>query len=184
MSPFYCLLPTVGLLFLLSGCVVAGDPGTSSDSQETQTRMPSEEGTSSEDPDPAASSYGVGSTLTLSGVDFVLNSVEATTESIVSTSPDEAIFLIVDLTVINNSDDEIFLSSIMSFSLRGSDSYEYDMTLFVDTKGSLDTSVLPGDTVRGQIAFDVPDLDFYTLTVAPGFFGDTGAFTIIATDLG
>ena len=126
----------------------------------------------------------MGDTITISNVDFTLNSAEASTEGQLSTSPDEDIFLILDLTVVNNSSDEIALSSIMSFSLKGSDSYEYDLALFVDTKGSLDTTVAPGSTVRGQIAFDVPELESYEFSVTPGLLSDNGYFKVMAGDIG
>jgi len=183
------------LLLGLSGCVVVDSsdesgatPSASSSSSDSDTS--SEEATQdSGEPEavvePASSGMaGMGDTITISNVDFTLNSAEASTEGQLSTSPDEDIFLILDLTVVNNSSDEIALSSIMSFSLKGSDSYEYDLELFVETKGSLDTTVAPGSTVRGQIAFDVPELDSYEFSVTPGLLSDNGYFKVMASDIG
>ena len=183
------------LLLGLSGCVVVDSsdesgatPSASSSSSDSDTS--SEEATQdSGEPEavvePATSGMaGMGDTITISNVDFTLNSAEASTEGQLSTSPDEDIFLILDLTVVNNSSDEIALSSIMSFSLKGSDSYEYDLELFVETKGSLDTTVAPGSTVRGQIAFDVPELDSYEFAVTPGLLADNGYFKVMASDIG
>lgn len=183
------------LLLGLSGCVVVDSsdesgatPSASSSSSDSDTS--SEEATQdSGEPEavvePASSGMaGMGDTITISNVDFTLNSAGASTEGQLSTSPDEDIFLILDLTVVNNSSDEIALSSIMSFSLKGSDSYEYDLELFVETKGSLDTTVAPGSTVRGQIAFDVPELDSYEFSVTPGLLSDNGYFKVMASDIG
>lgn len=181
------------LLLGVSGCIVvdsAEETGqatssSSSDSDTSSQEATQDSGEAEAAVEPAGSGMaGMGDTVTISNVDFTLNSAEASTEGQLSTSPDEDIFLILDLTVVNNSSDEIALSSIMSFSLKGSDSYEYDLALFVDTKGSLDTTVAPGSTVRGQIAFDVPELDSYEFSVTPGLLSDNGYFKVMAGDIG
>ena len=181
------------LLLGVSGCIVvdsADETGqatssSSSDSDTSSQEATQDSGEAEVAVEPAGSGMaGMGDTITISNVDFTLNSAEASTEGQLSTSPDEDIFLILDLTVVNNSSDEIALSSIMSFSLKGSDSSEYDLALFVDTKGSLDTTVAPGSTVRGQIAFDVPELDSYEFSVTPGLLSDNGYFKVMAGDIG
>ena len=178
-------------LLSISGCIVVENPdGTGALSSSPDIGASSQEATQdSGEPEaankPASSDVaGMGDTITISNVDFTLNSAEASTEGQLATSPDEDMFLILDLTVVNNSSDEIALSSIMSFSLKGSDSYEYDLALFVETKGSLDTTVAPGSTVRGQIAFDVPELDSYEFSVTPGLLSDNGYFRVTAGEIG
>ena len=175
----------------ISGCIVVENPdGTGALSSSPDIGASSQEATQdSGEPEaankPASSDVaGMGDTITISNVDFTLNSAEASTEGQLATSPDEDMFLILDLTVVNNSSDEIALSSILSFSLKGSDSYEYDVALFVETKGSLDTTVAPGSTVRGQIAFDVPELDSYEFSVTPGLLSDNGYFRVTAGEIG
>lgn len=181
------------LLLGVSGCIVvesADETGQAissspSDSDTSSQEAPQDSGEAEGAVEAASSgAAGMGDTITISNVDFTLNSAEASTEGQLSTSPDEDVFLILDLTVVNNSSDEIALSSIMSFSLKGSDSYEYDLALFADTKGSLDTTVAPGSTVRGQIAFDVPELDSYEFSVTPGLLSDNGYFKVMAGDIG
>jgi len=175
----------------ISGCIVVENPdGTGALSSSPDIGASSQEATQdSGEPEaankPASSDVaGMGDTITISNVDFTLNSAEASTEGQLATSPDEDMFLILDLTVVNNSSDEIALSSLLSFSLKGSDSYEYDVALFVETKGSLDTTVAPGSTVRGQIAFDVPELDSYEFSVTPGLLSDNGYFRVTAGEIG
>jgi len=175
----------------ISGCIVVENPdGTGALSSSPDIGASSQEATQdSGEPEaankPASSDVaGMGDTITISNVDFTLNSAEASTEGQLATSPDEDMFLILDLTVVNNSSDEIALSSILSFSLKGSDSYEYDLAFFVETKGSLDTTVAPGSTVRGQIAFDVPELDSYEFSVTPGLLSDNGYFRVTAGEIG
>lgn len=181
---------SLATVLAVSGCVEVSSDDTSAPVAE---EAPTGDSGSNESADsdessqeqPAATSdrAGVGQTLTISGVDVTVNSVETSTVDALSSSPDEEIYLIIDVTVVNNSSDDLALSSLLSFSLRGSDAYDYSVAIFVDTKGSLDTSVATGDQVRGQIAFDVPNLDHYDFSVQPTFFGDTGVFRILATDI-
>jgi len=171
----------------VTGCVGVSSPEPAAPVVEEGSAGDADTGDNSEagSEQPAASGdrASVGQTLTISGVDVTVNSVESSTVDSLSSSPSEDIYLIVDMTLVNNSSDEVALSSLLSFSLRGSDAYEYSVAIFVDTKGSLDTSVAPGDQVRGQIAFDVPNLDYYDLSVQPSLFGDKGVFRIVASDI-
>jgi hypothetical protein len=90
----------------------------------------------------------------------------------------------LDLTISNTTSEEFISSSLLGFDIKGSDAYTYDLAIFVDTKGSLDVSIPAGDVARGQIAFDVPLLDSYRLSVTPDFLSDAGVFEILASDIG
>lgn len=181
---------SLATVLAVSGCVDVSSDGMSTPVAEEATTADtgSSESTDSNDSSaeqPAATNgrAGVGQTLTISDVDVTVNSVETSTVDALSSSPDEDIYLIIDVTLVNNSSDDLALSSLLSFSLRGSDAYDYSVAIFVDTKGSLDTSVASGDQVRGQIAFDVPNLDHYDFSVQPTLFGDKGIFRILASDI-
>lgn len=171
----------------IAGCVSVSDTEPSAPAaQDVSSSDSAESGsdeTSSESSSGSNDRAALGQTLTISGVDVTVNSAESTTVDALSSSPDEDLFLILDVSLVNNSADEIALSSLISFSLRGSDAYEYRVAIFVDTKGSLDATVAPGDQIRGQIAFDVPNLDYYDFSVQPAIFGDQGVFRIQATDI-
>lgn len=172
----------------LAGCVSTAGPAPEPSPMDDSSSIeaPAVDGESAEAGEPASASdrAGLGQTLNIGGVDITVNSAETTDVDGLSSAPDEEVFLILDVTVANNSSDEIALSSLISFSLRGSDAYEYSVAIFVDTRGSLDTSVAPGDQLRGQIAYDVPSLDYYDFSVRPDLFGDTGVFRIQAGDIG
>lgn len=176
-----------GMLAMTGCATVAAPPENGSTSQDAVSEEPVAPSEAEESSAPEVSDSdtpaGIGQTITLSAVDVTVNSVESTLVDALSSSPDEEIYLLLDVTVANNSEDDVGLSSLISFSLRGSDSYEYRVAIFVDTKGSLDTTVVPGDQVRGQIAFDVPELDYYDLTVNPSLFGDRGVIRINAGDI-
>lgn len=178
---------TMAGLLGLTGCVSVSDSSPSAPPAQEQSTTESNDQTTNESGSVQGSSAsdrpGIGQMQTISGVDVTVNSAETTVIDGLSSSPNEDIYLVLDVTLQNNSSDEIALSSLLSFSLRGSDSYNYSVAIFVDTKGSLDTSVAPGDQVRGQIAYDVPSLDYYDFSVQPSLFGDTGVFRITDADI-
>lgn len=84
--------------------------------------------------------------------------------------PDNGYYLILNFSVANTSNDELSLSSWGSFELQGSDLYIYSVALGAETKGTLDSTIAPGGSLRGEIAFDVPALDSYELRFKPELF--------------
>ena len=174
-------------IIAITGCVSVSDTEPTAPAAQNVTPADSAElgadESSSETVIGGDNRASLGQTLTINGVDVTVNSAESKTVDALSSSPDEDLFLILDVSLVNNSQDEIALSSLISFSLRGSDAYEYSVAIFVDTKGSLDATVSPGDQLRGQIAYDVPNLDYYDFSVQPSIFGDRGVFRIAAEDI-
>ena len=133
----------------------------------------------------SSAGFGVGDTITEDGFRITLNSVRTLDEAGFGSSPDNDLYLILDVTIENLEDEETNVSSILSLSLRGSDAYEYDQAIFVETKGSLDGSIRTGGKLRGEIAYDVPALNFYEFTYEHSFFGGSGVtFVINSSDLG
>lgn len=142
---------------------------------------------SSEDPSEArepVSGAGIGETVTQNGVSMTINGVRASTESTLGSGPDEDIYLIIDATIENNTNDSLNLSELLSFDLRGSDAYSYDVDIFTDTKGSLGGEVMSGSKLRGEIAYDVPLLEYYEFFFEPSFFsGEPITFVIDGENL-
>jgi hypothetical protein len=139
------------------------------------------EPSSSESSDAAepSTSAGVGDTVTQGGVSMTINSVRTTTDGAFGADPEEEIYLVIDATIENNTDDSLNLSELLSYELRGSDSYGYDVDIFVDKKGDLGGEVRPESKLRGEIAYDVPVLDFYEFIFEPSFFsGEPITFVI------
>lgn len=185
---FSSLLATAASILLVSGCVVvadegAGDTGTSQEEVSTSEETSTEESTATEEVEVASSSYGVGDTIDFGGIQYTLNSVTTVLEDAISSPPSEDVYLVLDLTITNNTSEEFSSSSLISFDLKGSDAYTYDLAIFVDTRGSLDVSVPAGDVARGEIAFDVPLLDSYRLSVTPDFLTDSAVFEILSSDI-
>lgn len=132
----------------------------------------------------SSSAASVGETVSVGDFEITVNSVE-TLSSGSLTDPENDFFLLIDATVANNSDEDESISSLLSFDLRGSDGFSYDIDIFAPEKGSLDGDVRAGGILRGQIAFDVEDLDYYDFTFEPSLFGnDQATFRINNSDLG
>lgn len=86
--------------------------------------------------------------------------------------PSEGKFLIFNFTFKNISNETLALSSASNFELQGSDLYMYSTAFLADTKGGLDSEIAPGNSLRGEIAFDVPNLPSYELRFRNGIFDD------------
>lgn len=173
----------VSVLFV-SGCVAATDGDIQDTGSSQQEPTSAEESMEAGEIEVAPSSYGVGDTIDFGGIQYTLNSVTTVLEDSISSPPSEDVYLILDLTISNNTAEEFNSSSLISFDIKGSDAYTYDLAIFVDTKGSLDVAVPAADVARGQIAFDVPLLDSYRLSVTPDFLSDSGVFEIMSSDIG
>lgn len=94
--------------------------------------------------------------------------------------PDEGnTYYLVDLSITNNSDEDVELSSIMMFTLYDSEDNSYDISLtglgLLSEYGdmpSADGTVAPGEEFRCGVAFEVPeDAEGFVLEISD--FSDT-----------
>lgn len=98
----------------------------------------------------------IGDTVDFNGVEVTLNGVRTDKKGGTFLTPDNDQYVIANVTVKNNTDEEVNVSSIANFSLFDDASYEYNITITEDMKGNLDGKILPGRSMRGEVAFDVP----------------------------
>jgi hypothetical protein len=179
MQKFLAIITSSFMALTISGCVSTNDSTLSeSSAAQTSNAEATEEPTSSND-----GPFGVGEKVVGNDFTFVVNSVK-TDSGADFVSPDNDFFLIVNATFENLSDESVSLSSLFQTELQGSDSYVYSQSLFAETKGSLDGDVPSGGSLRGEMAFDVPELESYTLSFKPDLFSDSIQFVIAASDIG
>jgi hypothetical protein len=131
----------------------------------------------------AGQAFGVGGTVTGDGWSLTLNSAKKQSTGSFDYEPDNDFFLILDLTYTNSSEDSDSLSSLLQFDLQGSDDYMYDQSFLADVKSSFGGDVLPGAKLRGQVGFDVKDLESYKLSFKPGFLSDPVVFSILSSQI-
>ena len=76
------------------------------------------------------------------------------------TQPDEGKnFIVVDLSVTNNTDSSQSISSLLQMELKDATGQSYDVDLMASVAAggaSPDGELAPGETLRGQVGFQVP----------------------------
>lgn len=104
--------------------------------------------------------FKVGDTVKFDDLHITLHGITEVKEAEFFT-PNNDKYLLVDLTIENVGAESELISTLMQMELVDADSYSYDIALFPDAKGSLDGEVAPGRKIRGEVAFDVPDSEYY-----------------------
>lgn len=102
--------------------------------------------------------FGIGDTAEYRGVSVTLNSIEESDGSQYNRPTDGNVFLLVNLTIENNSDSDLAVSSLLSFSAY-QDGYTTNVSLMAlseKTGEQLDGTIAPGKKMQGTIAYEVP----------------------------
>lgn len=100
------------------------------------------------------------------------------------TEPENAFFLVIDLTIENAGDDELNISSILSFELKTTDGEKADQSIMLDAvQSQLDDTVMPNDTLKGQIAYDVKESDQYYFYYEDSLLDSPIKFVINRSDI-
>ena len=88
-------------------------------------------------------------------------------------------FITLTMSITNNGKSKASISTLMGMYLKDSEGSKYNQTLMINTGKQLDGELLAGDTVKGDISYEVPivatGLKFY---YNPSWLGDE---TIIVT---
>ena len=178
------LATLASFVLVLAGCVA----GTEADSAqptvtvtvtETVTPIPapgsSEPETTADDSSSGGTSGSIEDSLEVGDFVITLNSVESVEEDVFGSGPENGAFIIVDLTIRNDSSTDETFSSLLGVELRDGDGYLGDFSFFLDLRGTLDGDIQAGGELRGQVGFDVGPGP-YTLEITPSLFGDTVYF--------
>jgi hypothetical protein len=97
----------------------------------------------------------MGTTVKISNFKFCLNSARFSMDSDISSPKPNMVWLILDCTVTNLGNETETISTMLMFTLRDKEGYSQEQAIFAETKGKLDATISPGQTVRGEIAFEV-----------------------------
>lgn len=85
-------------------------------------------------------------------------------------SPKNDYFLVANLTAENNSNDEFIVSALLNVTLTDDQKNAYTPTILTEgTSDFFDGSVDEGETLKGDIPFDVKTSDVYELTFSNPF---------------
>lgn len=159
------------LLFSLSGCAFQ-NLGTFDDKDPSSTE---------ESSSPIAKA--VGDTIVGDDYSITLNGARYSTTGILGSEPSNDKYLLLDVTVENSSTEELSLSTLLMMELQGSDSRRYDIAIFAETDSPVDGTVPPQGEIRGEVAFDVKELDSYTFSYKNGLLADSVQFKVPATSI-
>jgi hypothetical protein len=162
-----------GILLMLSLTGCATQNLESSDGKDTSANEESQ----------ANSAKTIGDTIVGEGYSITLNGARYSTTGILGSEPSNDKFLIVDLTIQNDSTEELNVSTLLLMELQGSDSRRYDIAIFAETVSPIDGSVPPQGQVNGEVAFDVKDLDSYTFSYKNGILSDSVQFVVPAPSI-
>lgn len=173
-------------MLTLSGCSSSADssaPESATESSEESSSTGSEETTEEAEAE-APSRAGVGDTLVDSdNISITLVSVKTTKKGLLGSKPDNDYYIVAKFELVNNTEEEVTISSLLGFSLDGESGLGYDIAIFAETDGNLDGSIRPGRKMLGEIAFDAAKEELYYLVVKTSLFSDGVEFQISSKDL-
>lgn len=96
--------------------------------------------------------------------------------------PTNDFYLIFDVAIENQGTEPVNISSMLNFELFDSESYAQDLSIFVETRGSLDGEVGAGRKLAGEIAFDVVDSESYEFAFSDPFASGKAIWQITKAD--
>src|SRR5699024_131260 len=140
--------------------------GNENDENANDNEDVEKENTNDDDEETDATSSktsAVGEKADLNGLDVELTKIEKYEGSDFDV-PENDYFLIVSIKLKNNTDETVNVSSIVSIDFTDDSDENYSMSLLVDKDTELiDGQLEAGETISGQIAYDVNDSDNYKL---------------------
>lgn len=160
-----------GLLVGCSSNVRIENPKAHNGTETEQAEIENDEQYSDSDSSSQPKFGAVGDTISGRFSQITLNSVKFAGPTQYY-DPENGYFVVLNLTLKNTSDDPLNLSSLGSFELQGSDLYVYFQTLGPDVKGTLDSTLAPGASIRGEVAYDIPKVQSFELRYKENMFDE------------
>lgn len=167
MKKIFCFLAILSITFFITGCT---ETVSSDDKGNTKTE------------------FNINETAIVNNTKIKINSVkkinsecswEFEGKCYSLNEPENDYFLLIDLTLENNGDEEVSISSLMQFELKLPNGEKASQEYMLDAvKSSLDGSIMPNDLLKGQIAFDVSDEEYYYFYYQDGLLDDNIKFII------
>jgi hypothetical protein len=129
--------------------------------------------------DAEAEMPGIGDSVEAGGIRVTLNGVRNLPETEFDPARSGNVFLAVDLTFENVSDEPVALSSIMEFALKDEDGYSADQTVHTEQRSLTEGNLSPGQRTSGEIVYEVlADAEGLQLDYAPFLAGETYVWEI------
>ncbi|MDY6994045.1 MAG: DUF4352 domain-containing protein [Pseudomonadota bacterium] len=125
--------------------------------------------------------YSIGESIEMNDMVLTVNEVSSPAGD-QFTKPSEGYkFLVVDLTLINNSSTAVNISSLMQMFVKDSAGRKFDVDIWATTAGggtTPDGEYAPGETIRGQVGYEVPADETQFIFVFEADFWGTGKILV------
>lgn len=130
--------------------------------------------------------FGVGETVELNGVMVTLVGVTESTGSTYNKPTEGNVFVLCEFEIANNSDEEITVSSMMSFEAYCDDyacNYSLSAILEKENKNQLDGTVAAGKKFNGVIGYEVPaDWAELEIRFTPDFWSGKDIIFVVSSN--
>jgi hypothetical protein len=150
MRKFISSLILVGIIFILAGC--------GSTASTAPTKVSADTRSSSAKTEVKQTTFQIGDTFKLGDLQYKVNNVRTTTGSNEFMKPkDGNTFLLIDMTIENQGNQEASISSMLSFKLVDKDGRSQDLGLgaMTEAKGKLDGAITPGRKMTGELGYEI-----------------------------
>lgn len=137
--------------------------------------------------------FSITETATVNDTDIKINSVEKIEkecswefEGVCQSynEPENDYFLLIDLTIENNGEEDLAISSLLTFDLKNSEGEKGNYAMLTNSINSqLDGSIMPGDLLKGQIAYDVKESEAFNFYYQDSLLDDNIKFIINKDDI-
>jgi len=101
--------------------------------------------------------FDIGDSVKAGELVFTVNSTRTDNGNDVFKPTEGNLFYIVDVTVENTGNESEAVSSLMMFTLFDSEGYNYTVTFGPETRGQVDGEISPGQKLRGELVFEIPE---------------------------
>lgn len=101
-------------------------------------------------------SLSVGDTVAIGSFNITVHDVTFTQEGGISQADAGYEFVVIDASFENIGSESEFLSTILQTAIKDQDGFVYEVDIFGTTGASPDSEIAVGETVRGQVAYQVP----------------------------
>lgn len=159
------------VVLIVIAAIAGGGEDTPSKVENTTTGEQQNTGdTSQEDMDGSSdeqTKFGVGETAEMNDVQVTLLGYEESSGSEFNTPADGNVFVLVNFEIANNSDEELSVSSAMSFDAYADDyalNYSLSALMEKSDETQLDGTIAPGKKMNGYIGYEVP-ADWSTMEI-------------------
>ena len=159
-NPIVIGILVVIVLAIIIGASGGSDEPTKVDSNQPASQVQNNDTTPQETPKEEDTTFTVGETVALKNIKATLVDVSISKGSKYNKPTDGNVFVLCEFTIENDSDEELAVSSMLSFEAYCDDytcSYSLGALLEKENKGQLDGTVAPGKKMNGIVGYEVPE---------------------------